>query len=235
MLGLGWTEMLVVGIVALIVIGPKDLPMVMQRIGKFAGQIRRMGNEFQREINRTTGLDEVRNLRQSITEPLRKSTEEIRREFNTMTPNGPKPSGALKPADPGKESVADEIRAAAGIPAEQKSAAATPPTKQPVKAAKVTKPKPESSKPAPASTATKADPAPKKSARKTPAKAAGNKATVKAELSPRAAKSSTKSSAAKKPAAEADNAETPAKPPRTRKSTTPRRKPAKAESSAGEA
>ena len=115
MLGLGWTEMLVIGVVALIVIGPKDLPVVMGRVGKFAGQIRRMGNEFQREINKTTGLDEVRNLRNSITAPLKKTSDEIRRDFNAMTPTGAKPSGAIKPADPAAESVVDEIRAAAGI------------------------------------------------------------------------------------------------------------------------
>jgi sec-independent protein translocase protein TatB len=115
MLGLGWTEMLVIGVVALIVIGPKDLPVVMNRIGKVAGQIRRMGSEFQREINKATGLDEVRNLRNSITAPLKKTSDEIRREFNTMTPTGAKPSGIIKPADPKAESVVDEIKAAAGM------------------------------------------------------------------------------------------------------------------------
>ena len=89
MLGLGWTEMLVIGVMALIVIGPKDLPVVMNRIGKVAGQIRRMGTEFQREINKTTGLDEVRNLRNSITAPLKKTSDEIRKEFNAMTPSRP--------------------------------------------------------------------------------------------------------------------------------------------------
>lgn len=115
MLGLGWTEMLVVGVIALIVIGPKDLPVVMQRVGKFAGQIRRMGNDFQRELNKTTGLDEVRNLRNSIAAPLKKTSDEIRRDFNAMTPTGPKPSGVLKPADPDGQSVVEEIKAAAGI------------------------------------------------------------------------------------------------------------------------
>jgi sec-independent protein translocase protein TatB len=115
MLGLGWTEMMVIGVVALIVIGPKDLPLVMNRIGKIAGQIRRMGNDFQREINKTTGLDEVRNLRNSITAPLKKTSDEIRKEFNAMTPNGPKPSGVIKPSDPKAESVVDEIKAKAGM------------------------------------------------------------------------------------------------------------------------
>ena len=115
MLGLGWTEMLVIGVVALIVIGPKDLPVVMNRVGKIIGQIRRMGSDFQREINKSTGLDEVRNLRNSITAPLKKTTDEIRKEFIAMTPTGPKPSGLIKPADPKAESVVDEIKAAAGI------------------------------------------------------------------------------------------------------------------------
>ena len=115
MLGLGWTEMMVIGIAALVFIGPKDLPVVMHRVGKIIGQIRRMGNEFQREINKTTGLDEVRNLRNSITAPLKKTSDEIRREFNAMTPTGPKPSGLIKPADPKAQSVVDEIKAQAGM------------------------------------------------------------------------------------------------------------------------
>jgi sec-independent protein translocase protein TatB len=116
MLGLGWTEMLVIGVVALIFIGPKDLPVVMGRVGKVIGQIQRMGREFQREINKSTGLDEVRSLRNSITSPLKQTAEEIRREFNTMTPTGPKPSGAIKPSDPNVESVEDTIREKAGLP-----------------------------------------------------------------------------------------------------------------------
>lgn len=115
MLGLGWTEMMVIGVVALIVIGPKDLPVVMNRVGKIVGQIRRMGSEFQREINKTTGLDEVRNLRNSITAPLKKTSDEIRREFNAMTPTGAKPSGLIKPTDPNTESVVDAIKAQAGM------------------------------------------------------------------------------------------------------------------------
>lgn len=193
MLGLGWTEMLVIGVVALIVIGPKDLPVVMGRLGKFAAQIRRMGNEFQREINRTTGLDEVRNLRNSITSPLKKTAEEIRKEFNTMTPTGPQPSGLIKPADPKVESVVDELRSAAGMPAAPKTndelaadygfKAGEKPN-APVKAAQVT---PKTVAAAPTSAVTSAElppvaevkPARKPTAKKpATAKAAPAKATV---------------------------------------------------------
>jgi twin arginine-targeting protein translocase TatB len=122
MLGLGWTEMLVIGVVALIVIGPKDLPVVMGRIGKVIGQVQRMGREFQREINKTTGLDEVRNLRNSITAPLQKTAEEIRKDFNAIGKDGKEqPSGVLKPADPSKESVVEAIQQQAGMAPAKKS------------------------------------------------------------------------------------------------------------------
>lgn len=117
MLGVGWTEMLVIGVIALIVIGPKELPAVMQKIGRFAGTVRRMGTDFQRELNKTTGLDEVKNLRNAITQPLKQTSDAIRKEFNATNATGKvEPSGALKPADPKAESVVNEIHKAAGLP-----------------------------------------------------------------------------------------------------------------------
>lgn len=116
MLGVGPLELLLIGVVALIVIGPKELPGLMRKVGQFAGQIRRMGQDFQRELNKTTGLNEIKNLRDSVTQPLKATADAIRKEFNTTTPSGEvKPSGALKPADPKVESVVDEIKAAAGM------------------------------------------------------------------------------------------------------------------------
>lgn len=47
MFDIGWTELLVIGVVALIVIGPKDLPMMFQQLGRFTGKLRRMAREFQ--------------------------------------------------------------------------------------------------------------------------------------------------------------------------------------------
>jgi sec-independent protein translocase protein TatB len=144
MLGVGWTEMLVIGVVALIVIGPRELPALMQKLGRFAGTVRRMGADFQRELNRTTGLDEVKNLRNAITQPLKQTSEAIRREFNTVTPSGKvEPSGAIKPADPKAESVVAEISKAAGLPEPAEPAktgpvkAATTPKYQPAPAAPV--------------------------------------------------------------------------------------------------
>jgi sec-independent protein translocase protein TatB len=122
MIGISWTEMLIIGVFALIFIGPKELPALMQRLGKVVGTIRRMGGEFQRELNRTTGLDQVTDLRRSLTEPLKKTTAEIAKEFNRITPTGTEPSGVIKPADPKAQSVVSEIKAAAGM----ETPAATP-------------------------------------------------------------------------------------------------------------
>ena len=123
MLGVGWTEMLLIGIVALIVIGPKDLPMLMGRLGKMMATVRRMGTEFQREINKSTGLEQITDLRKSITEPLKKTADEIKREFNRTTATGVEPSGIIKPSTPGAESVVDEIHAKIGMPAPAPSVA----------------------------------------------------------------------------------------------------------------
>ena len=245
MLGLGWTEMLVIGVVALIFIGPKDLPVVMGRIGKVLGQIRRMGNEFQREINRTTGLDEVRNLRDSISSPLKKTADEIRREFNTMTPTGQKPSGALKPTDPKVESVVDDIRGKAGMNAGQPEsngqAAAQPAAAagKPVAAKKPRAPKPAAPKPAAvkpaAKTATAGRKTPKSpagaSTEKSAAAAAGGGPVKAARRSPagtRAAKpaEATPAKPARKPRAKpAAATETAAAPP-AKKPRASRKKPA---------
>ena len=51
MFDLGWTELLVIGVVALIVVGPKDLPVLFRNIGKFVGKMRGMAREFSRAMN----------------------------------------------------------------------------------------------------------------------------------------------------------------------------------------
>ena len=50
MFGLGWGEMVVVGLVALIVVGPKELPVMFRTVGRFAGKARGMAREFSRAM-----------------------------------------------------------------------------------------------------------------------------------------------------------------------------------------
>ena len=68
MLDIGWSEFLIVSIVALVVIGPRDLPKAMYTVGKWVRTARKVAGEFQRHVDdmvRDTELDEVRKGLQS--------------------------------------------------------------------------------------------------------------------------------------------------------------------------
>ncbi len=61
--GIGSSELIVLGVIALIVIGPRDLPKVLRTIGQVMTKIRGLAREFQGHIEeaaRDTGLDEVK-------------------------------------------------------------------------------------------------------------------------------------------------------------------------------
>ena len=47
---IGWFEILVVVVLAILIIGPKDFPIVIRRIGNWAGSIKRYFSEIQRDI-----------------------------------------------------------------------------------------------------------------------------------------------------------------------------------------
>lgn len=79
--GFGYTEMFVVAVVAIIVIGPKDLPRVLRALGKTVAKMRGMAREFQGHLDsamKETGFDEVKkeinNLKNSanVVEPVKK-------------------------------------------------------------------------------------------------------------------------------------------------------------------
>ena len=68
---IGASELLVIAIVALIVVGPKDLPMLLRRFGQFMAKLRGMASEFR------ASFDEM--ARQSELDELRKEVEAMRR------------------------------------------------------------------------------------------------------------------------------------------------------------
>lgn len=68
---IGGTELLVIAAVALIVVGPKDLPVLLRKLGQFVGKIRGMANEFRAsfdEMARQSELDELRREVQAMRE-----------------------------------------------------------------------------------------------------------------------------------------------------------------------
>ena len=59
----GATELLVIAAIALIVVGPKDLPIMMRKLGQFLGRMRAMASEFRAsfdDLARQAELDELR-------------------------------------------------------------------------------------------------------------------------------------------------------------------------------
>lgn len=69
---LSWSELMVVGIVALIIIGPKDLPGMFRELGRFTAKIRAMGREFNRAMEQAakeSGVQEVANDLRKVTSP----------------------------------------------------------------------------------------------------------------------------------------------------------------------
>jgi sec-independent protein translocase protein TatB len=75
MFDLGWSEILVIAVVAILVVGPKDLPRLMRTVGEWVARARRMAAHFQ------SGVDEM--IRQSELEDLRNDLKAMHRDMNT--------------------------------------------------------------------------------------------------------------------------------------------------------
>jgi sec-independent protein translocase protein TatB len=62
MMDIGWSELLIIGVVALIVVGPKDLPVMFRTLGRFTAKARNMAREFQRAMDdaaKSAGVNEA--------------------------------------------------------------------------------------------------------------------------------------------------------------------------------
>jgi sec-independent protein translocase protein TatB len=64
MLDVGWTELLVIGALALIVVGPRDLPQLLRTVGQAVGKIKRMAREFQRSMEDAAREADVGNFKE---------------------------------------------------------------------------------------------------------------------------------------------------------------------------
>ena len=65
---IGWFELLVIIIVAILVIGPKDFPIVLKKIGSWVGSVKRYFSDVQRNVNEITRLEEDNNKKDKADE-----------------------------------------------------------------------------------------------------------------------------------------------------------------------
>tara|TARA_A100000164_G_C21832229_1_gene735914 strand:- start:722 stop:1009 length:288 start_codon:yes stop_codon:yes gene_type:complete len=66
MFDLGWQELLVIGTVTLIVVGPKDLPKLLNKAGKILGKIKHISREFYDQISETAEIEEITSLKNDL-------------------------------------------------------------------------------------------------------------------------------------------------------------------------
>lgn len=124
MFDLGMSELLVIGVVALIVIGPKDLPQLFRSLGKFTAKMRAMAREFSRAMEAAadeTGVKDVaKDLRDATSaksmglDKVREAAEKFEKwdpMKNAARPTAPKPApdpAEDKPRGPATAALAEK-------------------------------------------------------------------------------------------------------------------------------
>jgi sec-independent protein translocase protein TatB len=88
MFDLGWTELLVIGIVALIVVGPKDLPVLFRNIGRWVGKAKGMAREFSKAMNDAAdeaGISDVQKGLKAATNPVGSALDGVKDVTRDLT------------------------------------------------------------------------------------------------------------------------------------------------------
>lgn len=205
MFDIGWTELMLIGIVALIVIGPKDLPNMFRTVGNFVGKARRMARDFQRSMEdaadesglseATKGLGSLRGRDplglNAIKDSNKKYTDSIlatrdAKIAERTAKDGDAPSSTSAKSEPLKSDAAPAKPAQSADPSKRAAAPKAKPAAKPKTAAKpkaAAAPKAAAVKPAPK---TAAKPVAVKAAPKAAAKAAAAKAPAKPTPKPAA-------------------------------------------------
>ena len=82
MFDIGFTELLVIGVVALIVIGPEKLPRVARTVGHLAGRLQRYVSDVKADINREIELEELRKMRDSMQQAASNFESSVKSEMD---------------------------------------------------------------------------------------------------------------------------------------------------------
>ena len=184
MFDIAWSEMVLIGAVALVVIGPKDLPKALRTVGQTIGRIRRMASEFQGQFNDAMREAELADLKKqvedvggSVSSALNNDFKPIDsiKDFEASKPDAPKPDEvALKEA----EAKLASLPPPEPLPPVQIAAETPKPADKPKRASKAAAEPAVPVVAAPVAPAVAAEPAPAKPVRKRSAKVAEAPAAV---------------------------------------------------------
>ncbi len=116
MFGLSWGELMVVGIVALIVIGPKDLPGLFRTMGEYTGKARRMAREFSRAMEAAAddaGVNDISTTIKAAANPAKFGTDAIRDSVKSTFEDGSETSKLSEKRKADKAKINDAMAKAA--------------------------------------------------------------------------------------------------------------------------
>jgi len=101
MFDIGWSEMLVIALVAVVVIGPKDLPRVMRTVGQWTGRARGMAREFQNSMDEMARQADIDDMRKKMAEMQSDVTSSVNSALdpNRLTPELVRPDFQPTPED----------------------------------------------------------------------------------------------------------------------------------------
>lgn len=103
MFDIGWSELLLIGVVALIVVGPKDLPVMFHTLGRLTAKARQMAREFSRAMEdaaKETGINDVASDLKGIASKKSLGLEALERATEKFEKWDPKLPGTAKAAAP---------------------------------------------------------------------------------------------------------------------------------------
>ena len=105
MFDIAWSELLLIAVVALIFIGPKELPQVLHNLGRMTAKLRRSSDDFRRQFEdsvREAGYDDLHKNIQDFRSlhPANQLKDSISRAINQEYTPKPVPLGTQAPADP---------------------------------------------------------------------------------------------------------------------------------------
>ena len=106
MFDIAFTELMVIGVIALIVIGPEKLPRMARTVGHLAGRLQRYVSDVKADINREIELDELRKMRDSMQQAAQEMQTSVQSELNKTE------ADLNKAVDEAKEAIEDKKPAA---------------------------------------------------------------------------------------------------------------------------
>lgn len=116
MFEVGWSEMLIIAIVMIVVVGPKDLPGMLRTFGRTATKLRAMAGDFQKQFNEALQEADLGDIKKSVDElrglnpkeqirkhlnPFEQAAADVRAGLNNLNSQPPKPAAPeAHPAEP---------------------------------------------------------------------------------------------------------------------------------------